>query len=513
MSSEYYTATGSPSTGASDSSAPLRSEFAAIDVGMAKLPIMAANNNKIVSVNPGGNGLEATALTTTAINSVIAKSLHKDGSNSPTANIPMASFKLTGLAAGSAVGDSVEMSSLLFLSKSIAGGSNVTLSTAEASFGIIILTGIITSNINVLLPASPAKSWLVQNNTSGDFKVTIKTASGSGVMIEQYERTCVISDGVNINDGLTPKNVNNDIINGLFRVAQRGTSFAAAVSGAYDLDGWLHSKVSAAVLTIAQTTASATTRFGRSVTFTTADAAIAATDYIIHQSLMRGYEATKYLNSTFTISFDVTSSVTGIHCVSIYNGTSVYVAEYTINAANVEETKTIVVTNGSPLIASYNNLAGLVISFANAGGANFQQAANSWINSANSFAVTANQVNDAGTINNVFKLENVVMNLGTVSVRDTKSFDEDLDICFLYYSSIYFALRVYTAASTPFLARHNFPVRMNAIPTITLTSISYINASAGAAGTTSVDGVNVLAEAGTLGSCQIVATVNASAPL
>ena len=39
----------------------------------------------------------------------------------------------------------------------------------------------------------------------------------------------------------------NDIINGDFRIAQAGTSFAAAANVAYDLDGWLNAKASGAI--------------------------------------------------------------------------------------------------------------------------------------------------------------------------------------------------------------------------------------------------------------------------
>jgi hypothetical protein len=305
----------------------------------------------------------------------------------------------------------------------------------------------------------------------------------------------------------------NDIINGLFRVAQRGTSFPAIVAGAWDLDGWVHNKVSAAVLTIAQTAGSATTKFGRSVTFTTADAAVAATDFIVQQTYIRGYEAAKYLNATFTLSFDVTSAVTGIHCVSIYNGTSVYVAEYTINVANTEESKTITIAGGSPLIANYNNLAGLIVSFVNAGGANFQQAAGSWINSANSFACTAAQVNDAGTINNVFKTENVVMNLGTVPVIDYKDYAEDLAFCQQFYFSDTFSLHGYGAAGAAFGVRAPTKVTMNTVPTVTLSGFTYTNATGAVAAVVTTNGARIVATVTALGAAIVAGTVTFEAPL
>lgn len=60
MSNEYYTASGTPATSSSGSSAPIRSEFTSIAAGFALLPTMSGNGSKAVVVNSGG-----TALTTT----------------------------------------------------------------------------------------------------------------------------------------------------------------------------------------------------------------------------------------------------------------------------------------------------------------------------------------------------------------------------------------------------------------------------------------------------------------
>jgi hypothetical protein len=50
------------------------------------------------------------------------------------------------------------------LSKSVAGGSDVTLSGAEARNQILELAGALTANINVIMPAAPWE-WIVYNNT------------------------------------------------------------------------------------------------------------------------------------------------------------------------------------------------------------------------------------------------------------------------------------------------------------------------------------------------------------
>jgi len=86
------------------------------------------------------------------------------------------------------------------LTKSVAGSSNVTLTAVEAASNIIILTGAITANINVILPASPARKWIVSNQTTGNYSITTKTASGSGVVLSRFTNLIVYTDGTNINE-------------------------------------------------------------------------------------------------------------------------------------------------------------------------------------------------------------------------------------------------------------------------------------------------------------------------
>lgn len=83
------------------------------------------------------------------------------------------------------------------LTKSVAGGVNVTLTADEASYGIINLTGAITANISVILPTA-SHSYIIRNSTTGAFQVTIKTAAGAGVVVAQGFGKEVFCDGTNI---------------------------------------------------------------------------------------------------------------------------------------------------------------------------------------------------------------------------------------------------------------------------------------------------------------------------
>ena len=75
--------------------------------------------------------------------------------------------------------------------------SDVTLTNAEASKDIIVLSGTLTSNVNLIMPVF-VKQWIVANNTSGAFTVTVKTASGTGGVVTQSTSRVFYGDGTNI---------------------------------------------------------------------------------------------------------------------------------------------------------------------------------------------------------------------------------------------------------------------------------------------------------------------------
>lgn len=68
MANPYYTQSGNPGTGAAGSSAPMRSEFAAVQAAFDKMPTLAGNANAFVVVNPGATGLTVVAGLTFTMN-------------------------------------------------------------------------------------------------------------------------------------------------------------------------------------------------------------------------------------------------------------------------------------------------------------------------------------------------------------------------------------------------------------------------------------------------------------
>lgn len=110
------------------------------------------------------------------------------------------------------------------VSVSVAGGANVTLTSAQASNRIIILTGAITANINVVVPNTG--NWVFENNTSGAFTITVKTSAGSGVVAPQGSTSNIAADGTNALFVGTPRTV-------IIQAGAAGKGSGSAMIGAY----------------------------------------------------------------------------------------------------------------------------------------------------------------------------------------------------------------------------------------------------------------------------------------
>ena len=81
--------------------------------------------------------------------------------------------------------------------------SDVTLSDVQFTFGqqshaaILSLSGTLSANVNVIVPTR-SKTYLVKNSCTGAYTVTVKTASGTGVVVDQGLTTLVRCDATNV---------------------------------------------------------------------------------------------------------------------------------------------------------------------------------------------------------------------------------------------------------------------------------------------------------------------------
>lgn len=74
-------------------------------------------------------------------------------------------------------------------------GSNVTLTALQYGKPIIVISGLLTANLNLIFP-NVAGNWVVINNTTGAFIITAKTAAGTGVAVSSV--SAIVGDATNI---------------------------------------------------------------------------------------------------------------------------------------------------------------------------------------------------------------------------------------------------------------------------------------------------------------------------
>lgn len=233
------------------------------------------------------------------------------------------------------------------------------------------------------------------------------------------------TDGVIFPDGTSLASRNdlfgyrNKIINGKMDVAQRGTSFAA-IGNAYSLDRWSRFSNTTSVSTVSQQSdVPSNNEFQSSLrsAVTTADASIAAGESESIFQLIEGYNVRDLIGKTFTLSFWVRSSKTGVHCAAFVNSgvDRSYVVEYTVNAANTWEQKSVTVSGGLITAGTWNwtNGIGLRVVFTLAAGSTSHTTAGAW--QTGNFVATANQVNCLDTIGNIFAITGVQLEVGSVA--------------------------------------------------------------------------------------------------
>ena len=283
----------------------------------------------------------------------------------------------------------------------------------------------------------------------------------------------------------------NKIINGDMRIAQRGTSTAAAPVSTYLVDRTrLNSYSTTAVVTTSQSTDAPNSQlqYSARVTVTTADAAVAASDQMVIMQSIEGYNVRDLIGTTFTLSFWVRSSKTGIHCVAFNNSIAdrSYVIEYTISVANAWEYKTITVSGGLITAGTWDwtNGVGLSVRFALMVGSSYQTTVGAW-NTGNFFG-TSSQVNCLDTIGNIFAITGVQLEVGPVATPfEQRPYGMELALCQRYYEQGSLGVTTYGSTSQAF--NFSFKVTKRAAPTINLSSITYSNASAMSTSNITVD--------------------------
>ena len=134
------------------------------------------------------------------------------------ANTTSANLKLTVQATGENSGTwgQITNTNLLILEQAIGGydavgvtsGATLAFSNGVLSNGknqVLKLTGTISGNVNVTIPDSIEKTYIVENATTGEHTVTFKTSSGTGVTWTATDKGTKVlySDGTNVVEGIS----------------------------------------------------------------------------------------------------------------------------------------------------------------------------------------------------------------------------------------------------------------------------------------------------------------------
>ena len=250
----------------------------------------------------------------------------------------------------------------------------------------------------------------------------------------------------------------NMITNGAMQVFQRATATTNQTNN------WSTSTADRWIVYIAGNMAVSTERYAMTLpdinttghhsaiklNVTTADTNVAGGDYVFLRQGLEGQDLQRLQYGTaaaknITLSFWCKSNVTGAYCVVFNKATSTrvqVVKEYTINAADTWEKKTITVTptDGSTnLIAvaggiiGNNTSAGMEINFTLMVGDSNEVTKDIWLASSSAWGTNA-QPNWAGAVNNNFYLTGVQLELGsTATAFEHRHYGDELRRCQRYY--------------------------------------------------------------------------------
>ena len=285
----------------------------------------------------------------------------------------------------------------------------------------------------------------------------------------------------------------NLLINGDFKVSQRGTSFTGlSNANAYTCDRWKWEGSGNMAVTIEQS-ADAPNYFDKSikVTVTTAESSIAATEFnqLLYQ--IEGQDIAPLAYGTgdakpMVFSFWVKSSVTGSFPFSVQNqnGSRVFPSRYTVNSANTWEYKTISIAGdiGGTWNTSGTAL-GLRFTFLWVSGSSYTggiadggwKATSSYVNLTSTYTAPIN------TANATLQITGIQLELGKVATPfEHRSYGEELALCQRYCyvmgtpsvsTNDLFAVGTGNGTGTA-TTYHLHPVEMRARPTLAYSALA-----------------------------------------
>lgn len=280
----------------------------------------------------------------------------------------------------------------------------------------------------------------------------------------------------------------NKIINGCFRVAQRGTTFGPITSGSgnpYTFDRW-HANISGAA-SIGVTRVSGYSDYGQGrigyygarIT-SNASAATVATDKNRYSQLIEGASLLAFALGTLwggsmTLSFWVRASIAGTYSVAFLNsgapGFRSYVTNYTVNVANAVELKTVTIPIDASGIANWNqtNGIGLQVVFDLGSGSNYEGASNTWLSTET--VRTTGSVRVTATSGATIDFSNVQLEFGTQKTPfEDRPIGVEYEMAKRYYRVSGVGTAAYAISATSVYVSAPSTAAMRATPTRTFAS-------------------------------------------
>ena len=277
----------------------------------------------------------------------------------------------------------------------------------------------------------------------------------------------------------------NLILNGGMQVAQRGTSVTGITTPSYPTcDRWYFNVNLAGTWTVSQSTdAPAGSGFTNSfkADCTTADASLDSGDYIQFQQRFEGQnlQRLKYGTSSaekITLSFWVKATKTGTNVLMLYqdDAADMINAQYTINASNTWEYKTLTFVGNTGDVITNDNTRGFICIWHLAAGS--ARTSGSIMDTWGGYATgneAVGQVNHADSTSNTWQITGVQLEIGEQTTPfEHRSYGEELAACQRYFyktqaDSAYDFFGLGTVISTTLAYQTiNFPVTMRSTPSL-----------------------------------------------
>ena len=247
------------------------------------------------------------------------------------------------------------------------------------------------------------------------------------------------------------------------------------------MDAWTGIGVSAAgVFTVARELGGiATGVYNLIATVTTVDSSLAAADRYGLLTAIEGYDiADLYVGTSsseyVTLEFDVKSSITGTFSCHLGNSATnrSYPSQFTVNAANTVERKTLTIRLDQSGTWLKDNGVGLYFGIMFGAGSNFNGTLNTW--AAGDFRHVSGSTNFMATNGATMRLGNFDLHMGQTSrTFEPPAYAEDLALVQRYYHT---GTMILDAAINPTTGvkqlSDRYPVDMRATPTIVQTNVS-----------------------------------------